>query len=533
MKKKIIIFAVAFFLLFSAIYQGFFKKEDFACESSKVAIGTVVKEVTETGQVAKGEKINLSYKTGGRIEGVYANVGQEVEKGTVLAKLDATALAIQLREAESSLALYQAELEKLVSGPTQLEIQKAETLVSNARSSAESAQIALDDITQQAEESLSSAYEDALNTLQDAYLKAYNAWNAADFVKKTYFTKNDQQGIRVAEEVGNMNAAVSEMEESLEEAKSSLEDEKTEEALSEAQISLSAVYDSLSEIREICEEINYKDSVSSTDKSSLDTHKGYINTALSSVVNARQTIALTKTANSYNINQAKASLLTAQGSLESAQDNLSILISPPRKEDVSLYQAQVSRAEAQVSLLKEQINDAYLVSPVKGEVAQIEKRAGENISSGELLAVIIPAVSFEVKLDLYEEDVVKVSPGNEAEISLVAFSEDVFKGEVSIVDPAEKMKDGIVYYEAKISFKEVPDGIKPGMTADVVIKTDSRESVLVVPEDALIEREDKFFVQALENGAVSEKEVEIGLIGTNDLAEVLSGLKEGEEVVLQ
>jgi hypothetical protein len=49
----------------------------------------------------------------------------------------------------------------------------------------------------------------------------------------------------------------------------------------------------------------------------------------------------------------------------------------------------------------------------------------------------------------------------------------------------------------------------------------------------LIEREDKFFVQALENGAVLEKEVEIGLIGTNNLAEVVSGLKEGEEVVLQ
>jgi hypothetical protein len=47
-----------------------------------------------------------------------------------------------------------------------------------------------------------------------------------------------------------------------------------------------------------------------------------------------------------------------------------------------------------------------------------------------------------------------------------------------------------------------------------------------------LEKDGKTTVQFLEGGQVKEKEIEVGLLGTNDLVEVISGLSEGEEVII-
>jgi len=70
------------------------------------------------------------------------------------------------------------------------------------------------------------------------------------------------------------------------------------------------------------------------------------------------------------------------------------------------------------------------------------------------------------------------------------------------------------------------------MTADLVIKTALKENVLTVPEDAIQKKDDKTIVGVLEEGKVKEKEVEVGLRGNNDLIEIISGLEEGEKVIL-
>jgi RND family efflux transporter MFP subunit len=535
MNKKIIILIIAVLVLVFSVYQVFFKKEKPKFTVVEVVRGTITQEVSETGQIQKGDKINVSFKNPGRIESISAKVGDQVKKGDILAKLDASDLRIQLQEARANFTLNQAQLNKLLVGATAEQIKSAQTAVSNAENAFQNAQQNLKDVTAQAEESLNSSYEDALNTLNDTYLKAYNAQSGAALIQRTYFTGNDQQSTVVKEKRSAIETSVSKIKSYLDAVQASSSGDNVDLNLSQIKNELSNVSGYLKIIRENCEEPGYSSLVSSTDKSSLDTHRSNINTAITNVANAQQTIASTKLANEYNVNTAKTSASSTEGSLLVAKDSLNTLIAPPRQEDVELYQAQVDKAQAEVQILENKIQEAYLKSPVDGQIIEIKKRTGELVQSAlsDAVIILLPTDTYEIEADIYEEDVVKMNIGNEVDISLIAFPEQTFKGKVVSVDPAEKLVEGVVYYKTIIDFEQIPEGVKPGMTADLVIKTASKENVLIIPRGAINKKDGKIIVEVLKGKNIEEREVQIGLEGNNDAVEIVSGLIEREKVIIR
>ena len=535
MRKGVILIVVIIFLAVAGIYFSFFKKEKPAFTLTEVIRGEISQEVSETGQVKKGEEINLSFKNAGRIEKIYVEVGEEVKRGDILAKEDTVQLRIQLEDAEAAQSLASAKLNKLLAGASPEEIQIQKTAVENARISLESAQQNLKDVQTLAAENLKAVYEDAQNSLDDAYSEADNAFFTADLIQNNYFNENDQEGIRVRENRDKIEESLSEIKSSLEEAKADPKQKNIDLTLSKTKTALDKILSSLRFIREVCESQVYRNIVSSTDKTSLDNQKNYLAGALTSVTDSEQAISLTKLTNDSNINTAKAQISTAEGALKAAENQLALLLAPPSKEDIDLHQAQVEQSEAQVKLLENQIKEAALYSPVEGQIARINKRIGEMAQPllQDTVIVLLPASPFEIEADIYEEDVVKINIDNPVDISLVALPEKIFKGKVISINPAQELIEGVVYYKVIIGFEEIPEGIKPGMTADITIKTASRENVLIVPEAAIQKKDGKSIVQVLKNGVIEEKEVKIGLEGSNDMTEVVSGLEEGEKVILK
>lgn len=509
--KKIIIIAAAVILLVLAVSQ-ISKNNDKEYETAKVIKGTISQTISETGQVQQGDKINLSFKLGGVIKNIYATVGKEVVAGSILARLDTSDLKIQLDEAEASLAVYQADFDKLLAGPAAEKIQQYQTAVDNK-------QIALDAAVQ----GLAEANEDALNYVDSAYLKSYNAKNTVYAIQRSYFSGSDQMSFIVDDAKSDIEVAASGIKSYFDLAKNNLTQDNIDEAVLKTESELTVVSDALRAVREACEDDYYRNIVSSDDKTSLDTHRTYINTAITSITDAKQDIA-----------SAKLAISTAQGNLRSAEDELALLIAPARIEDIASAENKVNQAKAEVSALEKKIEDSSLKSPIKGQVVEVKKRAGEQALSGvqDTVFVILPTVPFEIEADIYEEDVVKLALGNTVSISLVAFPDKAFSGKVISIDPAEKIVDGVVYYEILVGFDETPEGIKSGMSADIVITTMTKESVLLVPEEAILEKDGRVFVEVLENNNVSEKEIEIGLEG-DDTVEVVSGLEEGAEIILK
>ncbi|XOA42960.1 MAG: efflux RND transporter periplasmic adaptor subunit [Candidatus Nealsonbacteria bacterium] len=531
--KKIIgaLVIISIFSIF--VYQTYFKKEKLDFTLAEVIKGDVLQEVLETGQVKKEEKINLSFKSAGIIEETYVEVGEEVKERDILAKLENTQLKIQLQEAEANLELNQAQLNKLLRGASSEEIQITQTSVDNAKISLATAKQKLEDIKEQGEENLEAAYEDALNVLNDSYLKISNIFNTADLIQRTYFINTDQQGFRVRENKDRIENALNRIKPYLDTAKATQKYEDIDITLSKMKGDLEIVSDALKIIRDTCEDQAYKNTVSSTHKSSLDTDRGYINTALTNVVNSQQTISSTKTTNVININTYQGKIDLDEGELKAAEDNLAKIIAPPRQEDIDLYQAQTKQAAAKIQLLEKQIEDTILRTPVDGQVVKVNKSIGEIVQSTlqDAVIILLPSSPFKIEVDIYEEDIVDIKVDNPVEITLVAFSDDILKGRVISIDPAEKLIGGIVYYEVTIDFEETKEGIKPGMTADIIIESDKKENVLVIPKRAVKKMDGKKIVQVFKDGEIKEREIEIGLKG-NEYIEVISGLQEGEKVVI-
>ena len=532
--KKLIGFLIIIVIAAVFIYQFFLKEAEPEFTLATVARGDVTQEVSETGQVKKGDKIELSFRSGGVIEEIYVEMGGEVKAGDVLAKLEKDQLNIQLTEAQANLELYQAQLSKLLAGATPEEVQIGQTAVNNTQVALDVALQALEDIKAQGQDNLKAACEDALNVLDDSYIKIFNAKNAVDLVQITYFATLDQEGVAVKENEDKIQNALDQVNPHLNTAKSTKADGDIDTALLEMEKALGNTSESLGAVRETCDAINYKNIVSSTSKSSLDTHRGYINTALTNIVNSQQTISSTKLTNTVNINTYQGTVDSAQGTLKAAQDELAQLIAPPREEDVDLYQAQVKQARASVQLLEKQMADTILKSPVAGQIIEIGKRAGEMVQSAlkDVVFSILPRVPFEIEVDIYEEDVVKMRVDNQVDIFLVAYPENHQKGKIVFIDPSEKIVDGVVYYKATIAFDSLSVDVKPGMTADLVIKTDSRENVLIIPEDAIEKENGKNIIQLFTGGKSKKQEIETGLYGVDDMVEVLSGLGEGEIIII-
>jgi HlyD family secretion protein len=530
LKSKAVIITIIVIVLVFTAYKIFIGGNGVEYVLEEVKTGNVVKEVSETGMVKISEQVDLSFKYSGRIDEISVRVGNYVEANQSLAKLDMNQSYIELSEAQATLNVAKADYDKLLAGSSFEEIKIAETDVLNAQTSLNNAKQSLENIKIDAKEDLLQAYENAIDYLDSAYLNLYNSFNVVSNIQRTYYTGSDQESIIVKNNRSLIETNLGKAENYLYQAKVGT-DSSVDYGLSEFKIILSNTRDSLMLIRNMTETSIYRDVVSSTDKTSLDTQKTNINTSYTNIITAQQGISSTKITNETNINTAEASIATAEVNLQKAQDQLEFKKAGPTQENVDLYKARIQQAEAQVSLSQNRINESSLRSPVNGQIISVNKIKGETVQVNDVVFSILPSGPFQVEVDIYEEDIVDVKVDNYVEISIPAFPNDIFMGKVISVNPAEKIVDGVVYYEVNISFDAGDKGVKPGMTADVVIEVNKKENVLIIPRQALKKVNGDKVVEVFENNEVKEKKIEIGLEGEDNI-EIISGLVEGEKVVL-
>jgi len=534
MKFKKSTFFVAILLLIVAAFFIYKKLQpvEVVYNTVKVAIGDIMQEVSETGTIKKGEAINLNFKNGGKISKINVSVSQTVASGEALAELDAGDLELKLDQAEASLSLAQIKLNRLLNGASANDIKIAQSRVGSAEIAVANAVQNLADVKKTAEERLANAYDDALDTLSDVYENSYNARNFASLLQRTYFTQG-QDGITVYENSQLIKNKSDSIKAGVDLAVNSKERPAIDAALKSVSSDIGEISRSLLRIREICEKTSWRDLVSETDKTSLNANRDLMIAAAADLTAASQAITSQAVANDYNVNTAMALLNSANGQLESARNEYDSLVALPREEDVALLKTQVSQSKAECELLKKQVGDAILTSPVDGEVVEVNNRVGELAQpvSSDPVIVVLPADPFEIDVDIYEEDVVKLKIGDPVKIVLTSFPDKTFTGKVIFIEPADKLVSGVVYYPIKIGFDDAPAGLKPGMSVDVEIETVLGVAAVKIPENALQKKDGVYFVKVLEGGNVREVPVAIGARSKTEV-EILSGLEIGEEVIV-
>ena len=213
------------------------------------------------------------------------------------------------------------------------------------------------------------------------------------------------------------------------------------------------------------------------------------------------------------------------------------------KAKVAQAQAQVKKDQASLNQLEEQLSYTTITAPIDGVVLSRDVEIGDAVSSilvlgsGATLVMTLGDISeVYVKGKVDESDIGKVYLGQPARIRVETFKDKTFTGHVTKISPMGVEKDNVTTFEVRVSINNPGGELKAEMTANAEIILDEHKNVLMIPEGAIMYDKDKKASAEVPDPKGKEGKRKVALnIGISNGAktEVLSGLKEGDQVVLQ
>lgn len=242
-------------------------------------------------------------------------------------------------------------------------------------------------------------------------------------------------------------------------------------------------------------------------------------------------------------------------------------------------QRRVAQAKAVLAQYSDMLHKYDSFAPIDGVVTNLPVREGETVVPGQtnlagsniMTIADMSLITAEVKVD--ETDIVSVALNQKADISIDAIPNKTFKGHViEIGDTAILRSTGLAASQSAVSSQEAkdfkvvvamddpPEEIRPGLSCTAKITTATRHMALTIPIQALTirqkgdleakpksgsatvtpvkltaaeekaKKEEVQGVFVITGGKAEFRKVETGITGSTDI-EVLSGLKEGDEIV--
>lgn len=207
------------------------------------------------------------------------------------------------------------------------------------------------------------------------------------------------------------------------------------------------------------------------------------------------------------------------------------------ENDDILYQIEMK--ERQLANDRKKFNDlskddnSAINSPITGTVVSLDVVSGENVSAGQTIGKVANLDSFNIKINVDELDVLKIKEGQKAFVNVAAVEESVYEGTVKSVSFEGAVNNGTAMYAVTIELNnnDKMDLLRLGMSANAKIVLDSKKDILVVPKQ-YVKKDDQGYFVILKNSGEETKKiyVETGLVSEND-AEIISNLKEGDILV--
>ena len=213
------------------------------------------------------------------------------------------------------------------------------------------------------------------------------------------------------------------------------------------------------------------------------------------------------------------------------------------RAEIARTKAQVAQMQAALDSAEEDLRNSTVVSPMEGLVLSRDVEVGAAVSSililgsqATLVMTLGDVSEVYVKGKVDEADISKVYMGQRARIVVESLKDKKFEGKVTKISPMGVEKDNVTTFEVKVSIQNPTGELKANMTANAEIIMEEKHGVLQLPESAVIYDKDRHtFVETLAPGTKTGKEklpVTLG-ISNGVKTELISGLKEGQQVVLQ
>jgi HlyD family secretion protein len=468
-------------------YFIFIRKPATPPETVMAEKGNVIQEVSVTGTVKPSQSVDLAFEKSGKIAGVNVGVGDTVFAGQTLVTLVNGDIAAQLDQVRAAVAEQQATLDELKKGTRPEEIQIQQVKVDNARA-------------------------DLADKIEDAYTKSDDAVrNKADQIFSNPRTANPQLNYYLNTD-SVLKTDIEWRRVLIESFLNSWESSGTVDAAT-AKKNLNEIKTFLDKVALV---VNNASANSNLTQTTLDTWRADISTGRT------------------NVNTAIVNLAGAESTLANEENELALDKAGSTLEQIASQEAKVEQAAANVKNYEAQLAKTIIWSPINGMVTKQGAKQGEIVGANVVLVSVISQNKFQIETNVPEADIAKVKAGDSAKITLDAYGSNVFfEAKVVKIDPGETMVEGVATYKTTLQFVKEDERVKSGMTANIDILTSQKENVIVVPQRLVISRNGDKFVKVLkDDGTIEEIKVEPGLRGSDGNIEIISGLNEGDKIII-
>jgi len=218
--------------------------------------------------------------------------------------------------------------------------------------------------------------------------------------------------------------------------------------------------------------------------------------------------------------------------------------------NAELEQIKALKEQALISVDNAKLELGYtkIVAPIDGTVIYVSVSEGQTLSDNQEIPTIVEIAQLNtmtIKAEVSEADVIHVSPEQQVYFTILGDSSKKYEGVLRAIEPGPTLMTGddsqlvigdsdAIYYNALFDVDN-PDGLlRFGMTAQVSIILDHADNALLVPSQVLVSnsRHPGHYRVPVKNGENMEyRDVEVG-INNNIYAQILSGLEEGDEIII-
>ena len=217
--------------------------------------------------------------------------------------------------------------------------------------------------------------------------------------------------------------------------------------------------------------------------------------------------------------------------------------------------ANVQQSQANLAAMRDALSKAVLRAPISGRVTGLKAEKGETAIPGQsnlpgaVLMVISDMSELVAEIKVNESEVVRVRPGQGAQVAVESLPGRVFPGKVyEVATAAERFGQDANMYKVKVALDmRAADiaSLRPGMSSRAVVLTSEAQGVLRVPLQAVLEREgsmeealkkgllspeSRSIVFVVQGGRALERPVQTGIANTQYF-ELKEGLQEGDKVL--
>lgn len=189
--------------------------------------------------------------------------------------------------------------------------------------------------------------------------------------------------------------------------------------------------------------------------------------------------------------------------------------------------ANLEVLQVQMDTLNKSISDCAVKAPMTGVIASRSVERGAMAAQTSPAYVVMDLATIKVEVGVSEQTVNSIQVGDEVEVLITSISQEPLKGLVATVAPSVGQTGT---YAVTVELDNAEGIIKAGMMAEVNFTAEKAEDAIVLPRNAVIEKDDEVYVYIVEEGTAKKVLVETG-IDTGESIEIVSGLQDGDDVV--